>query len=236
MITAGATYVNGGSGGVYVWCPTARDMTDSSGGANTVTSSMQRTSTTCFMRGLSERIDIQSSSALPWKWRRICFTLKDSILLSTGTGATLQYRGYLESSDGYARPWVNAQVNNDVGAQSVLQGVLFQGKQNVDWSDFIMAKVDTRRVDLKYDVTRVIQSGNDNGVFKKYSHWHGMNNNLVYNDDEDGDVTQSSNFSVTDKRGMGDYIIYDIFTAHATGSATDILKIQSESTLYWHEK
>lgn len=229
-------FVNGGTGGAFIWCPTARDLTDSTGEPNTVTSAMQRTATTCYMRGVSERIDIQSSSAVAWKWRRICFTFKDSTILQTGTGALLNYTGYLESSDGYARAWLNAQVNNDAAAQTNLQSILFQGTQNVDWSDFIMAKVDTRRVDLKYDKTRIIQSGNAVGVFKKYPHWFPMNKNLVYDDDENGDVTQSSNFSVTDKRGMGDYIIYDIFTCHAGGSATDILRIQSETTLYWHER
>jgi len=229
-------FVNGGTGGVFIWCPTARDMTDSTGAPNTVTSAMQRTATTCFMRGLSERVDIQTSSALPWKWRRICFTFKDYTMLNTGTAATLQYPGYLESSDGYARAWLNAQVNNDGPALTAFQEIVFQGKQNVDWSDFILAKVDTRRVDLKYDKTRIIQSGNDTGVFKKYPHWFPMNKNIVYDDDENGDVTQSSNWSVTDKRGMGDYIIFDIFTAHASGSSSDILRLQSETTLYWHEK
>jgi len=235
-ITPGPTFVSGATGGVYIWCPTARDLTDSSGAANTITSSMQRTASTCFMRGLSEKIHFQSSSAVPWKWRRICFTFKDSSILLTGTGATLTYPGYLETSDGYARAWVNAQVNNDAPALTQFQEILFQGRQNVDWNDFNLAKVDTKRVDLKYDKTILIQSGNDNGVFKKFNHWHGMNKNLVYDDDENGDVEQASNFSVTDKRGMGDYIIFDIFSSHLSGTASDILRIQSESTLYWHER
>jgi len=156
--------------------------------------------------------------------------------MQSGTGAILNYPGYLESSDGFARAWVNAQINNDATAQTAFQAIVFKGKQNVDWNDFIMAKVDTTRVDLKYDKTRIIQSGNDTGVFKKYPHWFPMNKNLVYDDDEAGDVVESSKFSVTDKRGMGDYIIFDIFTAHGTGSASDILRIQSESTMYWREK
>jgi len=229
-------YVNGSTGGVFLWCATARDITESSGEANTVTNSMQRTATTCFMRGLSERIDIQSSSGLPWKWRRICFALKDPTLFASGTGATINYSGYLDSTHGYLRAWINALVNNDNPALINLQSVLFQGAQNVDWSDLIMAKVDTRRVDLKFDKTRIIQSGNATGVFKKYPHWMPMNKNLVYDDDERGESTISSNFSVTDKRGMGDYVIMDIFNAHASGSAADVLRIQSESTLYWHEK
>lgn len=235
-VVGAPAYVNGNTGGVFLWCATARDITDSTGEPNTVTNSMQRTATTCFMRGLSERIDIQSSSAVPWKWRRICFALKDPTLFASGTGATINYPGYLDSSHGYLRGWINALVNNDNPALSNLQSVLFQGAQNVDWSDAIMAKVDTRRVDLKFDKTRIIQSGNDTGVFKKYPHWHPMNKNLVYDDDERGESTVSSNFSVTDKRGMGDYVIMDIFNAHASASAADVLRIQSESTLYWHEK
>jgi len=235
-ITPSPTYTNGTNGGFYIWCPTARDLNDNTGAANTITSEMQRTATTCFMRGLSERIDIQSSSAVPWKWRRICFTLKDPSVFASGTGATMNYPGYIESSDGYTRAWVNAFVNNDAATLVNFQGLLFQGRANVDWDELMMAKVDSRRVDLKFDKTRLIQSGNDTGVFKKYPHWHSMNKNLVYDDDENGDTMQSSNFSVTDKRGMGDYIIVDIFQAHGTATATDILRIQSETTMYWREK
>lgn len=157
-------------------------------------------------------------------------------MYASGAGATINYPGYIESSDGYTRAWINAQVNNDTAALANFQGILFQGKQNVDWSDFNNAKVDTTRVDLKYDKTRIIQSGNDTGVFKKYPHWFPMNKNLVYDDDEAGDTKESSNFSVTDKRGMGDYIIFDIFSSHAAATGSDILRVQSESTLYWHER
>jgi len=188
------------------------------------------------MRGVSELIHIQSSSALPWKWRRICFALKDPSAFASGTGATLNYPGYIESSDGYTRAWINALVNNDTPALENFQGLLFQGRRLVDWDDFMLAKVDTRRVDLKFDKTRLIQSGNDTGVFKKYPHWHPMNKNLVYDDDESGDVMQASNFSVTDKRGMGDYVIVDLFQGHGTGSASDILRVKSETSIYWHEK
>lgn len=235
-ITPSPTYINAISGGFYVWCATARDLTDGSNVVNTITSEMQRTATTCYMRGVSERIDVQSSSALPWKWRRICFTLKDPSAFASGTGATIAYPGYIESSDGYTRTWVNAFVNNDTTATARLQEIMFHGRANTDWDEPMMAKIDTRRVDLKYDKTRLIQSGNDTGVFKKYPHWHSMNKNLVYDDEENGDVMQASNFSVTDKRGMGDYLIVDIFQAHGTGSETDILRVQSETCLYWHEK
>ena len=99
----------------------------------------------------------------------------------------------------------------------------------------MVAKVDTRRVDLVSDKTTIINSGNDSGVFRKHYRWYGMNKNVVYDDDQIGDEQNTSAFSVTDKRGAGNFIILDIMRVHASGTGSDLLRFDAETTYYWHE-
>lgn len=114
--------------------------------------------------------------------------------------------------------------------------VMFKGLQGVDWDDFITAPIDTNRVDLKFDKTWVYRSGNERGIIKETKMWHPMNKNLFYDDDESGAGENTKNFSVRDKRGMGDYHIFDLFSQGSSGNTTDLLKIRFTSTMYWHEK
>ena len=58
----GPLYVAGNGYAVALWCPTARDLTLFNGNANSITQEAARTSTTCYMRGVSEKIRIQTSS------------------------------------------------------------------------------------------------------------------------------------------------------------------------------
>ena len=51
--------------------------------------------------------------------------------------------------------------------------------------------MDTTRVNLKYDKVRRITSGNDAGVIKRFKMWHPMRKNLRYDEDEEGDYTES---------------------------------------------
>ncbi|WGD01153.1 MAG: capsid protein [Genomoviridae sp.] len=49
----------------FLWCATARDLDDSGGNPNLRINEAQRTSTTPYMKGLKERIEIQLTSAPP---------------------------------------------------------------------------------------------------------------------------------------------------------------------------
>lgn len=232
----GATVVNGSTGGWFYWSPTARDLDTVAGQPNTVSQEASRTSTTCFARGLSERLDIQTSSSVPWKWRRICFWTKSKEFLASASGATFNYNGWLETSAGVSRAFINSFLNNNNSQQAVQSSILFAGTEGQDWTDIMVAKVDTRRVDLVSDKTTIINSGNDSGVFRKHYRWYGMNKNVVYDDDQIGDEQSTSAFSVTDKRGAGNFIILDIMRVHASGTGSDLLRFDAETTYYWHEK
>jgi len=226
--------------GLVHFRPTALDLDDVNGQTNTITFAATRTATTCFMKGLSEKIRIETSSGSPWFHRRICLTNRDPrfYLVATGdpTGADANAiaSGAIETSNGWQR--LAANSNGLPITQATWLGVMFKGLQGRDWDDYITAPIDTNRVTLKFDKTWVYRSGNERGILKEMNLWHGMNKNLNYADDEDGDGVTTTNVSTTDSRGMGDYHIFDFFSQGSSGSTSDLLKVRYTSTMYWHEK
>ena len=63
-----------------------------------------------------------------------------------------------------------------------------------------------------------------------------MNENLLYDDDEDGGEESAVNMSSKGKYGMGDYYVLDIIGSGTGGTTSDRLSWAPTSTLYWHEK
>jgi len=231
-----AAYVAGNTGGSFLWCPTARDLVVGSGLA-TIALESARTATTCYMRGLSEKLRLSTSSGVPWFHRRICFTYKGTqpfqISYKDDIGSN---QLFLENSNGLTRLMFNSSVNNTPNYQNQVASVIFKGAQGVDWSDPLIAPIDTRRISLKHDRLWTLKSGNANGTVFERKLYHPMNKNLVYDDDESGTSETTSYYSVDSKPGMGDYYVWDIFTSGPGGSASDLLRCDISSTLYWHEK
>lgn len=222
-------------GAITLFSPTCMDL--ASAGSHTIGLESRRTATTCYLRGFSEHVRIQTSSGLPWFWRRICFTVKNSFLTPNPTDTpTNTYRPYVETSNGLERLWLNQTINAMPLTIADQQNIIFKGVAGVDWNDIIVAPVDTRRVTLKSDVTRTIKSGNQAGTVREFKLWHPMNKNLIYADDEDGVTEDTLYFSTTSKQGMGDYFIYDIFLPGLGSNTTDIINVTANSTLYWHER
>jgi len=232
--TPNTAIITGGtnSSAPIIWCATARDNDPTGNSASgNVFQDATRTSSNCFMRGLSETVQIQVSNGVPWLWRRICFTYKGINAAMPALGS--QFFLANESSDGWVRV-VNMVPNNTY--KDTLEGILFRGAANKDWLDAMTAPVDTGRVTLKYDKTRTIASGNEAGCIRKYKLWHGMNKSLVYDDDENGGGKTVSYYSVQDKAGMGDYLVVDYFKPRIGTAASDQLAFSCNSTLYWHER
>lgn len=230
-IVTGGQGVNGAA--AFLWCATARDNTTTNTNVRGTTfDSSTRTSSTPYMVGLKEAIEIQVNTGMPWQWRRICFTMKGSTGLTINTGFAIA----TETSNGYLR--VANQVSGDPGGgqQYILFERLFKGQHTVDWNDVMTAKVDTHRVTLKYDKTVNLASGNDDGFIRKYNRWHGMRKTLVYNDDELGGASNAQSFSTAGKAGMGDYYVLDLFRSRTGATSSDLLSFRPEATLYWHEK
>lgn len=223
-----------------LWCATGRNI-----GPNVTPVSVDkadRTATTCYMRGLRENIRIQSSSGLPWLWRRICFLTKDDLftgLVPGDTSPTIPWRPVVQGSAtgfGYAREWFNLLANNSPNTVDTFNAVIFQGQQGRDWDDVMTAKTDSTRIVTKYDKVVTLRSGNASGYFKDMRMWFPMNKNLVYDDDESGTVTSSGTYSTSGLQGMGNYYVLDIVTPGLGGSNTDLVNFRSQATLYWHEK
>lgn len=202
----------------FAWCATARNST-------TTTEPTDRNSLTCYMRGLKERIEIQTNSGVPWQWRRICFTRKGAWFTPSTT-----FTPYSYTSNGYVR------VVNQVPASSTLFADLFDGANTIDWNDVFAAKVNNNLVSVKYDKTVSIQSGNASGIVRVFSRWHGMNSNLTYADEEYGGDDSTAAYSTLGRKGMGDFYVVDLFQAGVGATSSDILRFNPHATLYWHEK
>ncbi len=210
--------------GMFVWCATARDRINT---GDDPTSVATRNSDTCYMRGLKETVLIQTNSAVPWRWRRICFTIKGLYNFRAGSADSV------ENSNGWQRILTD-QRPTAYGAS--IREIIFRGVQGIDWNDTMTAKLDSTRVTVRYDVTRTINSGNATGVLRTYKMWHPMNKNLVYGNDESGDSETQDIHSTLGKAGMGDFYVLDFFQAAQFAQSGDTLLFNPEATLYWHEK
>lgn len=232
----GPLVVRGDSNSATLWCATARNLARD-GGLNTITDVGARTSSTCYMRGVSEHLRIQTNSAVPWIHRRICFTLKGDRFDSPYTGDTNVASPYIDiGGTGMQRSWQNLSVIGASGLYTAITNWVFRGTAGKDWTDVMTGPIDTARVTLKYDRVRTYQSGNQNGFVRSIKLWHPMNKNLVYDDDENGESNSTRYLSVESKAGMGDYYVLDFFAPGGTRTASDLLTVQTDSTLYWHEK
>jgi len=235
----GSFFVRGDTGyAMSVFCPTARNLV-TGGVTNQLIDTADRTSTTCYMRGYKENVRIQTSSPLPWLWRRITFTTKGPTFTGVNPSDTAPVQlvqPYSDTSIGMARKWFNLQINNVPNTINTYNSVIFKGTQGADWNDVITAKVDTARISVKSDVTRRITTGNSAGHFSERKLWYPMNKNLVYDDDENGAAEAGAYYSTDAKPGMGDYFIVDYFVPGVGGGSGDRLNANATATLYWHEK
>lgn len=238
-LTSGQPFAVTGAtgGGTALWMATAMDLNTGSG-LNTVSQESLRTATSCYMRGLSEHLRISTSTGLPWFHRRICFTSKDYAFYATASGDTPTITPFdsVETSNGWQRLFLNQYINSMSQTRATMEAIIFKGTFQKDWTDVLIAPVDSKRVTVKFDKTWTIKSGNTVGTVAERKLWHPMNATLVYDDDEDGVNQASSRYSTKSKTGMGDYYVYDIFTPLGGATSADILTVSANSTLYWHEK
>lgn len=211
---------------LFPWVCTARDL-----GASDSNESA-RTRSSVYWRGIKEKIQVQTNNGRPWQWRRICFQVKRQDMLNT-TAAKFRWWSTFPNV-GVVR-LVN-DVSNNAASAGMLLGALFDGAQGTDWVSYFTAKVDTNRVKLCYDKTRIISAGNDQGMMRNYNQWHPMNKTMYYEDDENGFSEDYGPYASGSRKGMSDYIIFDIIAAGTGGSIADRLSFNPEATAYWHEK
>lgn len=213
------------------WCATARDNAVNTGGQiGTKFQKATRTASQCYMRGVSEKVEIIVSDNLPWQWRRICFTYKG---LPNAVPATNYFKYNANSAEGYRRV-VNEVPSGNL--RNTLYDTMFDGERNIDWLDPMIAKCAHDIVDVWYDKTLTLSSQNEAGFIRAYKRWHPMNKNLNYADNERGGGVDQSSFASPGKGGMGDYIIIDLFRPRTGSTSANRLLFRPQASLYWHER
>lgn len=236
----GGSVLNAGSRyWVYGWIATARNGDYQSGGPRgIVNDDATRTASKCYMRGLKEKIRIETQTGHPFLWRRICFKFTGTELITDNDGDAFNL--WSETSAGFVRattlldgPGVIAPTSD---IWNKIATILFKGQVNVDWSELITAPLDRSRVKVAYDSTVRLTSGNAEGKIYSFSRWHPMNKTLQYNDDEEGGGKSMSFLSVNNRQSMGDYYVIDVFDTGISGDESDALAFTPEATLYWHER
>lgn len=219
----GAKTLGGNVNYTILFCLSARDKESQL--ANNTASSV-RESDVIFARGYKERMFARTDTAVAWYWRRIVFSCKG---ISFGADS-------LEiSPNGWTRAMVDYSGTAATTARNALESILFKGTAGNDWLTPSTAKVDTTRVTLHSDRTRILTSGNQNGRYFNLSQWIPLNKNIVYSNDENGEDETTDTHSTSGKPGMGDVYIYDFITC-SSGSTNDHMIIEPEGTFYWHEK
>lgn len=216
----------GGATWNFLWCATARNNQTGAGSIAPPDAQSSRTAQACYMRGLSEKIEIITNTSLPWQWRRIVIAAKGIQAVLTETSTTY-FRNI--TSAGYAR------TVNEIGTanQVNLHNILFKGEVNKDWKDQFIAPLDTTKFRVLCDKTINIRSSAEGGMMRKYNMWHPMNKTLIYADDESGGQEATAEFS-SPYVGLGDVWVYDIFRPAYQGTGS--LLFNPNTTLYWHEK
>nr|AMH87722.1 capsid protein [Pacific flying fox faeces associated gemycircularvirus-11] len=225
----------GGQSYIFPWIATARPAITTDNNAGFPIDQACRTASTCYMRGLKERITMQTNTGSAWQWRRICFTMKGDQLYSTD-GSNLRWSLMANEVGGVTGM---VRVLNSVSgsnAGSTLVDLIFRGKFGQDWNNVMSAPLDQNLITVKYDKTRSIQSGNDDGILPTYSRWDPMVKNFISGDDENGGFEDTRRYSAGGKAGMGDYYVVDIINSALGSAPTDQLILGINSTLYWHEK
>lgn len=210
----------------FAWLASGRPAENSSGAKGTKVDEAVRTSTSIYCRGVKERITLSTNSGVSWEWRRIVFQIKGAPFQDSVDPTTSSF--FRITSNGMVR-LVTLIPNQDIYID------LFDGARDQDWQDIFNAKVNTRLVTPMYDRRRTIASGNSNGIIRHYNCWHGVNKNIVYEDEQDGDSMFTSGLSTRGKPGSGDLYVFDMFRANGGGSE-DLLEFLPNATFYWHEK
>lgn len=211
--------------GALIFCPTYRFLeTDATG--SVTQSASARQSQYCYYRGVKETILFTVSGPAPVRWRRIVFETQQSVM------AASFYTSVIPGVGGRARP-----MSNLAGAAEfvTLTELIFKGVQTADWNNIFDAKIDTQRIKIHSDKSRVLNPGNASGKTTIHKQWTALNKTLIYGDDELGDDEVTNPFCASTNKTLGNIFIVDFFEPTIGGTGTQI-NFNPQTTVYWHEK
>lgn len=219
----------------YLWMASGRTPLQNETSPGFPADKATRSATEVYFKLISEKISIETSSPIPWFWRRIVFAYQGSSdFLDVGNDTVLVPTSL--GTNGYSRFTAALSGDSDSSAVfNILSNVLFAGKFNVDWSNVMNAPINTQRVKLMYDKTTSLRSGNDEGIMRMFKRNHWVQHKLIYADQEDGGGLDGSEFSAPARGSIGDVFILDMFQSPGTADG-DTLTFSPQATCYWHER
>lgn len=216
----------------FIFCPTYRFLVP-----NNAAYQAYRTSTTPFIKGVSETFEFTPNDSSTWWHRRILFSYKAPVASGSATMGTL---GAQATAADTSRRVFRDLSGETTGAYkdtvTFTEQILFRGQAGTDWINPFTAPLDKTRVTIHSDKRLVLSSGNDVPRPRIVKRYDAINKTLVYDDDENGLTIVPSSLSVQDKRGIGNIYVYDMFYCPAPDSTTTSLRVGSTQTLYWREK
>lgn len=201
-----------------------------------------------YWKGISERLKMGGATSDPFKWRRVVFQLEGGPN-ATGLDPSVYTSNYLEYDSEAPLAGSTAFPTNPFQLGGVYRqrramipmsttdfatfaNGFFQGQSSIDFTDYLVAKVDNR-IKVLSDITRSITSGNDSGVLKTYKTYIPLNKTMKYADAESGS-NQAYNGYAAFNSPLNDTYVFDYFEQHA--DAPNQLSVTSQATTYWHEK
>lgn len=199
-----------------------------------------RTDTRPFIKGISEKYQLVPNDAAVWEHRRIVFASKALFVAAVLPNIGAQTAANDVNSRRQFRDMSGVTTGNYTTLQTQLYDVVFEGVDTTDWRNPMLAKVDRARVDLIQDIRYQIFSGNAVARTKYKNYWTSINKTIQYDDEENGLSISPAATSVSDKRGMGNIYVLDLFycvnPVDPLNPGNSVLAVSSQQTMYWHEK
>lgn len=222
----------------FLFSPTMRERDTAD---DTVGQQNSRNTSDVFIKGFKESLRFVTSDGNEWVWRRICFSYFGANNDFDVPGLTFPFAlpyHFDPVQTGYRRLWSKIDGGAITGEMQFVRdriyGQVFKGTRGLDWSSAMTAPTDPRSVKIWFDKTTKIRGGNEESHFQMAPRWHPINKTLFYEDKDNGRGQFSSPIS-RQNHGLGDYYILDMFFT-APSDAGVLLSIQSDATVYWHEK
>lgn len=225
-----------------MWCPTFMNLDES---VPTVTDTNHiRERSDIYFKGFSEKWSINIGAAAQLYWRRIMFWSNDRYDVAAPIQSAF-------AEDTYFRPLRPMQFANSEPDRAIIN-LIFRGVQGVDWTQYINAPVDTKRIRLHSDkttkleakigVTNISEDDELTGVgYFRRSKTAFVNKSLTYADEEAGTDDTSSPWQATGGRSQGNLYVFDLFSYQLSNTrlANPIRPLPSfgcDAVVYWHER
>lgn len=187
-----------------------------------------RTKSEVYFRGVREKLEVTANTGASWRYRRIV------VETSNPDWRVLSPEFNVISAPSSVLAGHRRTVNQPVDRTNYLLD-LFRGTEGEDWNSVFVAPLDPKEVKVHSQMTRQFSSGNNFGKGFNLKFWHGMNKTISYDDNFDGARTTPSPFSTQSGNTMKDVYCIEFWQC-VTGSASDTMTVNYETSMYWHER